>query len=63
MGDFSAIFVKVDGTDETDLGQHFLNAETLEAAVEEAQARAPREANSIKICREGQMIHRVMVGL
>ncbi|MBV9153178.1 MAG: hypothetical protein JO204_15535 [Alphaproteobacteria bacterium] len=62
MSDFSAVYAKLDGLEETDLGQHMLSADSLEAAVEEARARAPREANSIKICRDGQVERRVMVG-
>jgi hypothetical protein len=61
VGEFSAVFSKVDGTEEADLGQHFLAADSLDAAIEEASARAPQGTNSIKICREGQVERRIMV--
>ncbi len=64
MGDFSAVFVKVDGLDETDLGFHHLGADTLKEAKEEARALPrPLGANSIKICREGQKVHQIGVDL
>ncbi len=64
MGNFSAVYVKVNGTEETDLGFHHLAADTLEAALEEAPVRAPSGTNSIKICLEGGLVERrVMVDL
>jgi hypothetical protein len=62
VGDFSAVYVKVEGLEETDLGHQMLAADTLEGALEEARARAPQGANSIKLCREGQVERRIMVG-
>ena len=35
MGNFSAVYVRVEGAEETDLGFHQLGADTLEAALEE----------------------------
>lgn len=61
MGDFSAVYIKLDGMEEIDLGLHKLGAEALEAAIEEARAGAPQGANSIKICRDGQVERRIMV--
>jgi imidazolonepropionase-like amidohydrolase len=61
VGDFSAVYVKLDGPEEIDLGQHFLGATSLDAAIKEARARAPEGANSIKICREGQVERRLMI--
>jgi hypothetical protein len=63
MGNFSAVYVKLDGPNETNLGQHPLSANTVKAAIREARARAPQEANSIKICQEGQVIRRILLGL
>jgi hypothetical protein len=61
VGNFSAVYVKVEGAEETDLGFHHLAADTLEAALEEAPVCAPQGTNSIKICREGLVERRVMV--
>jgi hypothetical protein len=63
VGDFSAVFVKIDGLEETDLGHHQLAAETLDAAIEEAPGLAPEGTNSIKICQEGLVVRRLMVDM
>ncbi len=64
MGDFSVVFVKVEGLDEIDLGTRNLEADTLEKAKEEALiCERPPGTNSIKICREGLKDRQLMVSL
>ena len=62
MGDYSAVYIKAEGSEETDLALHYLIADTLGAAVEEATDRAPQGTNLINICRAGQVIDWRMVG-
>jgi hypothetical protein len=59
MAEFSAVFVKTDGLEETDLGVADLAADAIEAACDEARARAPVETNLIKICVARQVIRRI----
>ena len=63
MGNYTAVFVKLDGLEETDLGLRQLQSDTFGAALEEAHACAPQGTNSIKICREGLVERRIMVDL
>jgi hypothetical protein len=62
MGEYSAVYIKTEGLEETDLGLHHLLADALDAAVEEATERAPQGTNLIKICCAGQVIDWRMVG-
>jgi hypothetical protein len=62
MGDFSAVFANVDDAKETDLGFHRLSADTLTAALAEACGLAPQGTSSIRVCQEGVVVHRLMVG-
>ena len=64
MGDFRAIFLKIDGLEEDDLGVRELDARTLEDAKTEAQVcTRPAGTNMIVICRESQKVCRIGVGL
>jgi hypothetical protein len=64
MAPYSAVFVKIDGLDETDLGCRDLKADTLEEATKEALTYPlPAGANFIKILQEGRYVHKVGVDL
>lgn len=65
MRRFSAIFVKVDGLEETEIGESCgLNAATKEEAEIEAQEMGPPHgANFIKILDEGRVVSRLGFGL
>ena len=63
MGDFSAVFVRVDGLDEADCGMRHLKAETVEEACDEARSSIPSKANFIKILREGRVMCKIGVDL
>ena len=65
MGDFRAMFVRVEGKAEEWQGNCMLAAETLEAAIAEALAilrDEDRDANVINITKNGVRVHRMEVG-
>ena len=61
MTRFGAIFVKVDGLDESEVGNsHGLAAETLSGAEDEALSLPPPPgANFVKIFNEGRVVRRL----
>ena len=65
MTRFAAIFSRVDGLDETDIGNSYgLNAESLEEAEGEALGMGPPSgANLLKILDEGRVVKRHGIGL
>ena len=64
MGQFTAVFVKVDGLDETEILMRDLKASSLEGARSEALAfPVPRGAIFIKILLDGKYLHRTAVAL
>ena len=58
MSQYSAVFLRVDGAEEANLGYHDLAADTVDGAIEEARTKAPKDANFIKILLNGVVLGR-----
>lgn len=65
MTRFQVQFYKVDGLDETDIGESYgVNADNLEEAEGEARSMGPPgDANFVKILDGGRVVKRIGFGL